>query len=74
MPKTCKEKLIDIYHITTSATQLKDIPNVKKIIGHDGFYRIKVAKDYRLGFFYDGTNEVDFITIRHRKEIYRYFP
>mgnify|MGYP006190047199 CR=1 FL=1 len=55
------------------ATSLKDINNVKKIIGFRNFYRIKLGQ-YRIGFELENSTSIRFITILHRKEIYRKFP
>ena len=45
---------------------------VKKIIWFKKFYRLRIW-DYRLWFSLD-DNEIIFIRIFHRKEIYKYFP
>ena len=45
---------------------------VKKIIWFKKFYRLRIW-DYRLWFSLD-DNEIIFIRILHRKEIYKYFP
>ncbi len=48
------------------------LSNLKKLRGHDTFYRIR-AGDYRIGI--EITEEyVIFTRVLHRKEIYRYFP
>ena len=48
------------------------IPRIKKLKGHDTFYRIKIG-NYRIGF--EMVNDELILTrILHRKEIYRYFP
>jgi len=55
-----------------SADSIQDINKVKKLKGFKTYYRIRV-NDYRIGFeFLD--NEITFITIAHRKEIYNIFP
>ena len=51
---------------------LMDLPNVKKLQGGDGYYRIRLG-DYRVGIVSE-RGEVIFVRILHRKEIYRYFP
>ncbi len=49
---------------------LSDIPHIKKI--KEFHYRIRIG-DYRIGFrFNDET--ITLMRVKHRKEIYRYFP
>ena len=55
-----------------SAANLESIAGVKKIQGHTGCYRIRIA-DYRIGLFVD-SEVVTFVRCLHRKEIYRHFP
>lgn len=63
------KKLINIIKKSNSTI---DIPQIKKLKGHDSFYRIKIG-DYRIGF--ELLNEELILTrILHRKTIYRYFP
>lgn len=58
--------------IIKEADSTFDIPHIKKLKGHDSFYRIKIG-DYRIGF--EMVNEELILTrILHRKAIYRYFP
>ena len=54
------------------AETLADIKNVKKLQGHDAFYRIRMG-DYRIGLEVI-SNELVFTRCLHRKDIYRYFP
>jgi len=55
-----------------SANSIADIPNVKKMKGHDSAYRIRVG-DFRIGFFLE-EDEVFVSTVLHRKDIYNHFP
>jgi len=55
------------------ATMLQDIPNLKKLQGFSTYYRIRLHSDYRIGLELR-EDIVWFITIAHRKEIYRVFP
>jgi mRNA interferase RelE/StbE len=48
------------------------IENVKKINGHNDYYRIKVGS-FRIGIHYD-KKVLTLVRFLHRKEIYRYFP
>jgi len=54
------------------ASGIDQIPDLKKIKGYDRAYRIRVS-DYRIGLFIE-DDTVTFARVRHRREIYRYFP
>ena len=56
------------------ANNIKDIPELKKLKGYkkDIFYRIAVG-DYRIGVTIE-NDTVTFVTLRHRKDIYKFFP
>ncbi len=54
------------------ANSINEISNIKKLTGHETYYRIKIG-DYRLGV--EIINEiVDFMEFQHRKDIYKKFP
>lgn len=55
-----------------AADVLNDVRHLKKMQGYETFYRIRL-KEYRIGIEVAG-NEVVFVRILHRKDIYRYFP
>ena len=55
-----------------NADTLQDIPSINKLSGHDTYYRIRVG-DFRIGLEVVG-DEILFVRILHRKDIYRYFP
>ncbi len=48
------------------------IPNLKKLKGGHGYYRIRVG-DWRVGLIVEGSL-LTFVRFLHRSEIYRYFP
>jgi len=54
------------------AENLSGIKNLKKLIGGEVYYRIRIL-DYRLGFTYE-AEKIILIRFLHRKEIYNYFP
>jgi len=54
------------------AVNIKEIDNLKKLIGYKTFYRIKV-NDYRIGLNII-ENTVFFVRFLHRKDIYKSFP
>ncbi len=55
------------------AESLEELRGVKKLIGYAAYYRIKVG-DYRIGVEKINSKEVRFITVLHRKDIYKKFP
>ena len=55
-----------------NASQINDISNLKKMSGFKFYYRIKIA-DYRVGIELL-EDEIHFITVLHRKDIYKKFP
>jgi len=66
------KRIKTIINIIKEADSTFDIPHIKKLKGHDSFYRIKIG-NYRVGF--EMVNEELILTrILHRKTIYRYFP
>ncbi len=54
------------------AANLSAIKNLKKLTGYDIYYRVRVG-DYRVGLKIE-NDLVFFVTIEHRKDIYRKFP
>lgn len=54
------------------AESLAAIRSMKKLKGHDHFYRIRIG-DYRLGLELVGEEFV-FVRCLHRRDVYRYFP
>ncbi len=54
------------------AETLENVRSLTKLRGYDTFYRIRIG-DYRVGIEVVG-NEVIFVRVLHRKDIYRYFP
>jgi mRNA interferase RelE/StbE len=55
------------------ATTLKDLKNVRKIVGYSNYYRVKIG-DYRMGIQFLKPNTICFVTVLHRKDIYKKFP
>jgi mRNA interferase RelE/StbE len=60
-----------IEHVE-QATDLLEIPNVRRLTGDGLYYRIRVG-DYRIGITVE-QNVVTFVRVLHRRDIYRYFP
>ncbi|MGI0106790.1 type II toxin-antitoxin system RelE family toxin [Salinimicrobium sp. WS361] len=55
------------------ATALKDLKNIRKIVGYSNYYRVKIG-DYRMGIQFLKPNTIRFVTVLHRKDIYKKFP
>jgi len=70
--KRLAEEVKNLFDIIEKAENLQEIPNVKKLKGFEEFYRIRIGK-YRVGIRYN-NNEVTFIRILPRKDIYKFFP
>lgn len=67
-----KRRLREAIHDVERASSLKDISQLVKVSGFDGFFRIRVG-DYRLGIAVE-AGTVEFVRCLHRREIYRSFP
>ena len=70
--KSIAKKLKDILSLLENSDYLMDISNIKKLKGHNNYYRIKIG-NYRLGFSLE-DKEIDIIRFLHRKDIYKFFP
>jgi len=67
-----REKIKQAILSVKEATMKRDIPNLRKLKGHEVHYRIKVGR-YRIGV----TIENDLVTFEvfdHRKDFYKHFP
>ena len=54
------------------ADSLADLPDVQKMSGSSGYYRVRIGS-HRIGLVVEG-DEVEFVRVLDRKDIYRYFP
>ena len=66
------KKIADTIQKFSDFCQLSDIKNLKKLSGKKNYYRLRIG-DYRLGLIIENDN-VHFVRILHRKDIYKYFP
>ncbi len=66
------EQVRSVIEAVESAATLSDVPNLKKMSGAGGHYRVRIG-DYRIGIFVEGE-EVEFVRVLHRKDVYRHFP
>jgi mRNA interferase RelE/StbE len=64
--------LQETLELIESAQTIRDIPNIKKLKGNKGFFRVRLG-NYRLGIHVDGER-VAILRFLHRKEIYKKFP
>jgi len=63
------KEIIERVEQTKSSTE---IPNLKRLKGSGNYSRIRVG-EYRIGGVLEG-DDITFVRILHRREIYRYFP
>ncbi|OUD12196.1 type II toxin-antitoxin system RelE family toxin [Thioflexithrix psekupsensis] len=62
----------EIIDQVKQAESLNDINNLKKLQGYDTFYRIR-WRDYRIGIQHI-NDEIIFVRVLHRRDVYYYFP
>lgn len=67
-----KKPIIQVIELVEKSHSLHEVEHIKKIIGTDHYYRIRIG-DYRVGLVFE-NNAVIFVRVLHRKDIYRYFP
>ena len=54
------------------AEVISELTNLKQLKAEGRYYRIRIG-DYRIGITIE-NDEVTFVRVLHRKEIYRFFP
>ena len=54
------------------AGAISELTNFKQLKAEGRYYRIRIG-DYRVGVTIE-NDEITFVRVLHRKEIYRYFP
>ena len=67
-----KAQLLKLIEAIRAAKSFSDLKGVRKLEGHQAYFRMKVG-DYRLGIKVK-QNTVELIRFLHRKDIYRRFP
>ena len=70
--KTLRKRIRKAIEAVEKGTKLEDVPQLKKLTGHDECFRLRVG-DYRLGMIVK-KDAVEFVRCLHRKELYRFFP
>lgn len=71
--KAVNKKVIATIEMFEKANRLSDITNIKKLKGHEVFYRYKFG-NYRIGFELINSKTVLFLDIDIRSKFYRKFP
>lgn len=71
--KKLADKLVKLISEVESANKLIEIKNIKRLVGFKYFYRVRIG-DYRVGLELLNSEEVLFIIVAHRKDIYKLFP
>jgi mRNA interferase RelE/StbE len=66
------KQVSQVIEYVEKAHNFPEIVNLKKIVGADNYYRIRIG-DYRIGVVIE-ADTVIFVRVLHRKDIYRYFP
>jgi mRNA interferase RelE/StbE len=72
--KSLKDDIFDAINSAEEAQSLDEIPNIKKLTGYSIYYRIRIG-DYRIGLkWVDVEKTLYFVTVDHRKDVYKNFP
>lgn len=70
--KSILARIKAVIESVETAPDMRVIAGLKKLKGATDYYRIR-AGEYRIGIIVR-NNEVMFVRVLHRKDIYRYFP
>ena len=70
--KSILVRIKTVIELVEAAPDMRAITGLKKLKGATDYYRVRVGQ-YRIGLVLRG-NDVAFVRILHRKDIYRYFP
>ena len=70
--KALLERIKELILSVEAAQSLAEVPNLKKLHGGGGFYRVRIG-DYRVGLAME-EEVIAFVRVLHRREVYRYFP
>lgn len=70
--KALLKKVEQVITEVKTVTALSEVKHLSKMRGYATFYRLRVG-NYRIGIEVI-EDEVIFVRILHRKDIYRYFP
>ncbi len=70
--KNLAKIIIECIELFEKASDINDIPNLKKLKGHPTAWRYRKGK-YRIGFYFE-DNIVKFAAFAPRGHIYKIFP
>jgi mRNA interferase RelE/StbE len=74
--KISEQKLLhqiaDLIETLQLVNSISEIRNIKKLKSYSNYYRIRIG-NYRIGLQIN-SNQIIFIRILHRKDIYTFFP
>lgn len=70
--KTLLKRIEQVIFEIKTATTLSQVKNLNKIRGYTTYFRIRLG-DYRIGIELI-EDEIIFVRILHRKDIYKFFP
>lgn len=70
--KSLKDDLFNSIVSLKNTDTLNELPDIKKLKGHQEAYRIRIGK-YRLGFYFDGEI-IELARFVEREDIYKLFP
>ncbi len=70
--KKIRNNISKIIEEIRAANSTHEIKAISKLQGYKSYYRIRI-RDYRIGIEIIDENVI-FVRILHRKDIYRYFP
>jgi mRNA interferase RelE/StbE len=70
--KELARSISEVIKQVSEASNLHEIPKLKKLTGYKSAYRIRIG-DYRIGVVIE-RNTIIFVAFAHRKEIYKRFP
>lgn len=73
MDRTILPRVERLINDAENADSIQKIRNLKKLSGFKTYYRVRVG-DYRIGIEKIDEVTIRFITLAHRKEIYKIFP
>ena len=66
------KRVKEIVEAVEKADLLEETPNLKRLKGGRGYFRLRVG-DYRIGLALENDTVV-LVRFLHRKDIYKYFP
>ena len=72
LPIELHTQIKNIIDTFDAAASLREIPDIKKLKGHQTAYRVKL-NHYRLCFYFE-NGEATLVRFLHRNEVYRSFP